>query len=377
MNAFSPRCARFVWPMVLVVANLWLSPGAYSQGVALVPAADSAGPADSVGHEIGLDPMARRYQLGQGYRLGDSGFTLGGYGEATLRDEERRDAQAALDAMSLILWWDGGARWHFFSELELEDALVVQPGDTTTDEAELVLERFYVDYIRSDALKIRLGKFLTPVGRWNLIHAAPLTWTTSRPLITEATFPTNTTGGMAYGVLPWGREGVEYSLYATPGEELLPESGLDTFKEAIGARVAATLLPNTQFGVSYVNFQQQRSTEERKQLFGADFLWSWHRYELSGEIAYRNIARGGDSRDEEGRYLQLVAPLTQKLYAVARYESFRVAQPELDLDLVLGGLNYRVMPAVTLKAEYSDSSGEVGDDGEVTEGFLASIAVLF
>ncbi|MGQ0530633.1 MAG: hypothetical protein ACT4PG_12670 [Panacagrimonas sp.] len=352
-------------------------PGALIAGCLCAPSivlAQTADLAPAVEREIGLDPMARRYQLGQGYRISDSGFTLGGYGEATVRDEKGRDAQAALDALSMILWWDGGGRWHFFSELELEDALVAQPGDTTTDEAEWVLERFYVDYTRSDALKLRLGKFLTPVGRWNLIHAAPLTWTTSRPLITEATFPTNTTGGMVYGVLPWGREGLEYSLYATPGEELLPEQGLDTFKEAIGARLATSLLPNTQFGFSYVNFEQERSTEERKQLFGADFLWSWHRYELSGEIAYRNIARGGDSRDEEGLYLQFVAPLAQKLYAVARYETFHVSQPDQDLQLVLGGLNYRFMPALTLKAEVSDISGDTGD---FVEGFLASIAVLF
>jgi hypothetical protein len=309
-------------------------------------------------NEIGLDPMARRYQLGQGYRIGDSGFTLGGYGEAVARDDRERDPEASLESLSALLWWDGGGRWHFFSELELEDALITRPGDTTTD----------------DALKFRLGKFLTPVGRWNLIHAAPLTWTTSRPLITEATFPTNTTGGMVYGVLPWTADGVEYSLYATPGEELFPEDDIDTFKEAVGARLASRLLPNTQFGLSYVNFEQEQSAEERKQLIGADFLWQWHRHELSGEIAYRNVARGGESRDEEGAYLQYVAPLSQTLYAVVRYETFQVREPGPDVELFLGGLNWRPRPAVALKAEYSRLSGESAD---IADGFLASIAVLF
>lgn len=339
-------------------------------GLGSVAAQEAATPAS----EIGLDPMARRYQLGQGYRLGDSGFTLGGYGELVARDDKSRDPQAALDSLSALLWWDGGGRWRFFSELELEDALIARPGDTTTDEAEVVLERFYIDYARSDALKFRVGKFLTPIGRWNLIHAAPLTWTTSRPRITEATFPTNTTGGMVYGVLPWTDDGVEYSLYATPGEELLPEDELDTFKEAVGARVASELLPNTQFGLSYANFEQENSTDERKQLFGADLLWSWHRYELSGEIAYRTIARGGESRDEEGGYLQFVAPLTQRLYAVLRYENFRVADTAQDLDLVIAGVNFRPRPAVALKAEYLHAGGESGDQ---PEGVLASFAVLF
>lgn len=339
-------------------------------GLGSVAAQEPASPAS----EIGVDPMARRYQLGQGYRLGDSGFTLGGYGGLVARDDLGRDPQAALDSLSALLWWDGGGRWHFFSELELEDVLVARPGDTTTDEAELVLERFYVDYARSDALKLRVGKFLTPIGRWNLIHAAPLTWTTSRPLITEATFPTNTTGGMLYGVLPWTDNGVEYSLYATPGEELFPEDELDTFREAVGARVATALLPNTQFGLSYANFEQENSTDERKELFGADVLWSWHRYELSGELAYRSVARGGETRDEQGGYLQFVAPLRPRLFAVLRYESFRASEPAQDLDLAIGGLNFRPRPAVALKAEYSHGGGDLGDQAE---GFLASIAVLF
>jgi hypothetical protein len=339
----------------------------------LLCALPAAVPAQGV--EDNLDPMARRYQLGQGLRLGDSGFRLGGYGSASYGDPTGADDwRVGLDSLSSFLWWEGGERWRFFSELEVEDAVVVQPGDTTTGHAELVLERLYFDYLRSDALKLRLGKFLTPVGRWNLIHAAPLVWTSSRPLITENTFPTNATGAMAYGLLPLTGDGVEYSVYASPGEELFPDDELDTFREAYGAHLSVSPFGGARLGFSFANFELKKTADERRTLYGADFVWSHRRWELSAEFVYRISEAFSEERDEQGLYAQAVAPLGARLYAVARYETFRRSDTSESLNLYLGGLNYRLRPAVVLKAEYSQASDRVF---EVRDGFLASFAVLF
>lgn len=320
------------------------------------------------------DPVPPRYQLGKGLRLGN-GFTLGGYGTIAARDASASTpAQLGLDTLSAILWWDGGGRWQFFSEAELKNALVVRRGDTGTDRLHVVSERIYLDYLYDDALKFRFGKFLTPIGRWNLLHASPLTWTTSRPLITEATFPTNATGAMVYGVLPWGADGVEYALYAAPGEEIFPAPELDTFSEALGVRVAATLLPHTQFGFSYASFEQEATADQRKHLFSGDFLWTFRRFELSGEFAYRTLQGHEETQDEQGAYVQFVAPLGRKLYGIVRYESFHAVTATQDLSLYLGGVAYRYRPEVILKAEFSRVTDHSPD---VPDGFQASLAVLF
>lgn len=334
-------------------------------------AQEDAAPADPT---VGQDPMAQRYELGHGLRLGQSGFTLGGYGELRYAEPRRDDFRFSLETLSAILWWDGGGRWHFFSEVELDDALQLQPGDSTTDKARVVSERLYFDYTSRDELKFRIGKFLTPVGRWNLVHAAPLTWTTSRPLVTETTFPTNATGAMVYGVLPWTAEGIEYSIYASPGEEIFPEPGLDTFSEAFGLRLAATLLPHTQLGLSWVSFEQENEPEIRKHLFGTDFAWSYRRFELSGEYAYRTLAGQEETQDEQGAYVQLVAPLVRQLFVVGRYETFHPAGQDRNVTVYLGGLTWRERPALVFKGEYSRATDNRAD---VPDGFLASIAVLF
>lgn len=324
-------------------------------------------------------PAQPAYEFGRGYRLGAADsplgdFTLGGYAVADYAGPNRSEPwRASLEAISAFLWWDGGGRWRFFSELELDDALIVSPGNTTSDEAGLVLERLHLDFAYSDTVQLRAGKFLTPVGRWNLIHAAPLTWTTSRPLITEATFPTNATGAMLYGVLPLTADGIEYSLYASPGEELFPAEEIDSFTDAWGARLAATVLPNTQLGTSFASFRQE-SAPDRKTLYGIDALWSWRRFELSGELAYitRKLDKG--RAEERGHYLQLVAPLGAQLYAVLRYEGFRAASTVGDLSLYLGGLTWRPMSGLALKAEYAKATD---NDIGVRDGVRASISVLF
>lgn len=324
---------------------------------------------------IGQDPLAQHYMLGHGLGLGDTGFVLGGYGSVGWRDPDGADDwDVAADSLSAFLWWDGGGRWRFFSETELERGVVWRDDGVRTDESEVVSERLYVDYAWRDAMKFRVGKFLTPVGRWNIVHAAPLTWTTSRPLITEATFPTNATGAMVYGVLPWTADGIEYSVYASAGEEIFPEDDLDTFREAVGARLAGTILPHTQLGVSWAAFEQEADSDLRKQLFGADFEWRWRRFEVSGEFALRTLSGHESDRDEQGGYVQAVVPIVRQWFAVARYESFHQQGADRDLSLYLGGIAWRPRPPIVLKAEWTRATD---NDAELPDGWRASFAVLF
>jgi hypothetical protein len=351
------------WSRVLTLVGLAIA--AMQPAVAAEPESPAS---------AGFDPMAQRYQLGHGLPLGDSGAALGGYATLSAGDSEQADWRVGMDSLSAFLWWDSGGRWHFFSEAEIVDAVVATPDEMTTDEADVELERFYVDYVRTDLLKFRIGKFLTPVGRWNLIHASPLVWTTARPLITERTFPTNATGLMVYGTLPWTDDGVEYSVYYSPGIELAPESDLDTFEEALGAHVSVSPFEHAQLGFSLVSFEQEYSPDQHKTLYGLDFVWAHRRWELSAEAHYRIASDYGEERDERGVYVQAVAPLSERLYAVTRYETFRRSGSARDINVYLGGLNLRLKPAVVIKLEYSEATDT---DIEVRDGVLASLAVLF
>lgn len=311
--------------------------------------------------------------LGSGWTLGESGFRLGGYAEASYRDLDAARPEAALQALSAFVWWEGASRWSFFTEIELEDALVVRRGDTTTDEADLELERLYLDYAWSDALQFRAGKFLTPIGRWNQIHAAPLTWTPSRPLITEATFPTNATGLMARGVYGLAAGALEWSFFASSGAELVPDPDLDTFSEAFGLRLDYDTGRDLRLGFSFSQFEQESEREVRKALYGVDLAWNFGRLELLGEWAVRSLDSSNSKSDERGYYLQAAVPLVGELFAVGRYESFDPAEEASDFHLHLGGLAWRWQPGRVLKAEFSRTI----EDSTAAHGFRASLAFLF
>jgi hypothetical protein len=313
------------------------------------------------------------YQLGRGWTVPDTALTLGGYATGALSKEN--DAPWSIDAshLSTFLWWQGLERLHFFSELDLEDALQIRSDRITTDNAYLALERLYVDWSQSDQLNLRLGKFLTPIGRWNLIHADPLVWTTSRPLITQLTFPTNATGAMAYGTFTGIGEGLDYSIYGSVGAELRPNPQQDPFNEAYGVHLSYRAGPSLQLGLSLANFEQVNELGDRKNLIGLDFVWTRARYEVSAEAAYRLSSQGSDS-DESGGFIQLVAPLTDKLYGIARYEYFDPSGPASGVSLWLGGVAYHWNRAVVFKAEFSKG---VNNRIAAPEGFLSSVAVLF
>ena len=313
------------------------------------------------------------YRLGEGLRVADTGFSLGGYATVSYENLSNAPSRIALDDLSLFVWWQGEGRWKFFSELDFENIVASNSTGKEGEDRYLAVERLYLDYDVTDTATLRAGKFLTPIGRWNLIHATPLVWTTSRPLTTTRPFPSNVTGLMLYGTLPTVANGVEYTLYASKGDEIRPNPTLDPFYEVFGAHVVVPLPIDGQIGFSFADFEQENAPGEKKRLAGVDFVWSRNRVEFSAEGIYR-FSGNGRLWDEKGAYGQLVVPLSEKAYAVGRYEIFHPPQEAKATQLFVAGLNYRFTPAIVLKAEWD---GSKNNHIAAPEGFMSSLCILF
>lgn len=311
------------------------------------------------------------YRLGEGLRL-PGGFGLGGYATGTVDKLRHAPARATLEDISLFVWWEGEGRWKFFSEFDFENLLSTRSTGRDGDDPYLALERIYFDYALNETTNLRAGKFLTPIGRWNLIHATPLVWTSSRPQVTEQTFPSNVTGLMLSGTLS-SLGDTEYSLYASSGAEIRANPDLDPFNEVVGGHLILPPLGDARIGLSYASFEQKKTRGERKELYGIDFVWAKNRYEISAEGVYR-FSENGRAWDEKGAFVQVVIPLGEKLYAVGRYENFRKPLSPKATELWVTGLNYRLTPAVALKAEWIGSrNNTIG----APEGFISSVSILF
>jgi len=318
------------------------------------------------------------YRLGDGLHIPGTGLTLGGYATARYDRPANTPGSAALDNLSMSIWWESEGRWKFFAEFDSENTL--GSGDVDSGKPYVSLERMYLDYALNDTTSIRAGKFLTPIGRWNLVHATPLVWTTSRPLTTSDVFPTNATGLMVNGRLHTAGHDLEYSVYASNGSELHPNPALDTFSKVFGAHLNVPTLSGVQLGLSYATFEQKQSEGEHKQLVGMDFLWTRNRYEVSAEGVYRFSGKGS-AWDERGAFVQAVAPLSARLYAIGRYESYRTALQPAATQQWIVGLNCRITQAVVLKAEWiSTQNNRIGAPNNrigAPGGFTSSVSVLF
>lgn len=310
------------------------------------------------------------YTAGRGLRVGHTGLTLGGYGNVNLTRDEGGPARLAFDDLSLFVIADPNPRVHLFSETEFEDLLRVDDhGRGGTVDNRFLVERLYGDVSLTDELHVRVGKFLTPVGRWNVIHAQPLVWTTSRPLVTELPFDNHVTGAMLFGsFFPTAGE-LNYSLYGqfvnqferVPQPQAADRSG--------GARVEYVTPSGLSVGSSYQAFARDNLWQH---LIGLDTLWQRAPLEVMGEFVYEEAQR--DLAAQWGLYLQSVLEVVPRFYLVGRYEHFDERAPQPEVNLVVLGVAYKPTPPIILKAEYlfADHVAQ-----ESPPGLKCSFAILF
>lgn len=303
------------------------------------------------------------------------GFQLGGYSSAGVTLHRDQEAEAAINEISLLLSWSGDGRLSFFSELELERPLAWND-DTkfSRKEGHFDLERFYFDYSLSEKINFRAGRFLTPNSRWNLLHAPPLVWTTSRPLATTQLFPTATNGIMLHGAVPFKNSAFEYKVFG----ELLEDQELDEqderqFEHARGLRLSVK--NQSDIGISLLSFREKGINAASYRMLGIDAVTSIKNVEISVEAFQRFNTNNRDGGS--GAYLQTAVPLNslglQDWYWITRLETLQRPN-EGAKERWLVGATWRVKPTQLLKLEFTGGSEGLP---ESPRGFSASFALFF
>lgn len=307
-------------------------------------------------------------------------FHVGGYSSLDVRLPRTETAQLKWNEVSMIVTWDQGGRVKFFSELELEDPLSYDHHQgVNTKQSYVDLERFYFDYNLNEKANVRVGRFLTPAGRWNQLHAPPLVWTASRPLVTSRFFPSSLNGAMLFGSLPIQHMDMEYQVYAEALKDQHRDGDEIIFREVRGARVAFNNIlglsgNNTglnTLGLNVMSYQKDYSKSPTYHLYGLDFLLELNRWEFSGEVFERRTANGDDGG--RGAYLQSAYALGSEWYWITRLESLHEDDSK-NADRWVLGMTKRVKRNQLLKFEFIGGSGEYED---VPRGFVTSFAVMF
>ncbi len=318
-------------------------------------------------------PLGRfSYHAGQGLRLEKTGLTIGGFTTAEVEHLENGERRGGIEELNFLISYDPVPFAHLFAELGVGSLAEVERGRRGIhSNPVLEVERLYLDLGTRDALRLRVGKFQTPIGRWNLTPREPHLWTTSEPLIVEEVFDDTTTGAMLHGsVFPQGGA-LSYSLYGALLPPLDAQSDEHPARYSAGAHLEWASLTGWTLGASY--FASQRPNGEWNHLGSTDLLWFPHqRVELSGEVLF------GEGSIEDGAtwglYAQGVVETLPTLYLVGRYERFHPPGGGRDINLFDLGLAWVPLPYLRFKADYliADHRHELA-----APGLRVSFSLLF
>ena len=328
-----------------------------------------------LGLSLSAPCRADDYHPGQGLRAGN--FLVSGYANVVAESPRGSPAQLSIDDLSLFVSGRVNRWLNPFLETEVSSATLLQSGDAPIDRGHFVMERFYDDIGLSATDTLRVGKILAPVGDWNLIHAAPLVPTTTRPLTTQRGF-SEYANGLSWLRDPGPGAGPDWQIYWQPGREWLPKPGSiapEHFRNVFGAHLNWSSGLSDQLGIS---FQQGRSgsADERYRLIGFNVRRSIGQLALESE-ATRTLWSGSAPRvhdRESGIYALADYAFTARWHGILEAEHY-LSRHSLDPSKnTLAGLAYKPQSSLVWKLEYVH---QTGDAREIPTGWLASFSVLF
>lgn len=308
------------------------------------------------------------------------GFRLGGYTSVDLNVPRTESTRLNWNELAMIVTWDKNTRVKFFGELDLEDvASYTHRQGLDFRDVYINPERLYFDVNLTERANVRLGRFLTPLGRWNQLHASPLVWTASRPVATTELFPTFTSGIQFFGTVPFQERSLDYQIYSATMNAQPESRGETQYKDMRGGRIAINNVFNftdenaglNTIGLNYATYREEQSFGPKYKILGIDFLLEFNRWELSGEAYTRKIdhGQGGGS----GAYLQSAYLIKNDWYWITRLENLH--QPNTpNAERWIVGVTKRLKPNQLLKFEVVGGNGEYED---IPRGFTTSFAMMY
>lgn len=339
---------------------------------------------------------------------------LGGYMDLEFRAD---DTGSGFDQHRFVpsIAAEVSDRVHVAAEVEFEHGGKVA-GDEETD-GEISLEFATVDFRVNEGLNLRGGLILSPLGRLNVFHDAPMLDLTDRPLVDTYVIPTTLSeaGAGAFGAwYPTGSLMVDYEAYLVNGfKQEAVEGGVLNLREGRGrakednnnarsvvARVGVSPRVGTGFGASIHTGSYDDAGQYNLTLAALDARFTQGPLELLGEGAMATAEYAVDTTLTsvttmdarsagfyvEGRYHFLagaIRDMPQSVFTAvvrAEYVDMNREVDGQDVQRLVFGINFRPTEATVVKNDLVlDRSREVGagDWGDTRTGYRLSLATFF
>ena len=331
------------------------------------------------------------YELGDGVQISSLPIYLGGY-FSTEYEHTKSSDKYKLDDIALLSY---GNYQHFsyMAEIEYKNFYTKKVKDDITltqKDTSLYVERLYVDYTFNENYMARVGKYLSPIGFWNLLPINVLRDTSSDPISTNIIFPEFTTGlytaysnikdsELKIDIMVQNNEDIDnkYSNYRINkhyGFGISYEKENFTTKINIGYFNKLHRLIDEEYEDDETEEQDEEyTTASNKEqdlyymLFSAKY--DSQNYQFMGEIGHQESPNG--LATNYALYIQGLYRITQKHTAIIRVESYDDKVTALQDSSSIFAYTYRPAYPIALKAEYQFHTLKKYDK------LLLSFSVLF
>jgi hypothetical protein len=290
------------------------------------------------------------YILGEGYQVGSLPIYVGGYFSVDYRKKDEED-RYRIDDLSFMSY-GGDEKLSYLVELEFKELYVKTVNNETTTiqrDKKLHTERLYLKYSIDESYDIRLGKYNSPVGFWNLMPINVLRETTSSPILNEIIYPKYTTGlNLEYNSYELGE--IKLDLIVQNNTPIDDEyNNYDINKHyALGFSYEEdeySIKINAGFFSKRVIYNDIKDFTYA--LIGAKY--DTENYQFLAEIAMQDSQK--QDRNYAG-YIQGLYRFTHKHIATIRLESYKDELLQNDDNMAIFAYTYRMLYPVALKMEY-------------------------
>jgi len=312
-----------------------------------------------------------KYQLGKGLQVGSLPLYIGGYFSFEYEHSYGKNRSLTLDDVAVMLYGDYN-NFSYMIELEAEDLYNEVYGDEESEEVQdhFHIERFYVDYEFNDRYMLRVGKYNSPIGFWNLNPINVLRDTSSSPTIVEQLFPVFSSGiDLRYTQEKEMSTTIHFIAQENKDIETLINDDIYNNFDVNRHYGAGVTLQNDAMSYQFSAGYFRTLMDDEYYYLLAAFKYQDSSFKLQGEIGTQF------SEDESTipyiAYLQYAKYFQEKHEAIVRVESYHNKIEDRSDNFVVLGYTYRPLYPIALKSEYQWHSYKQENK------LLLSISVLF
>lgn len=335
-------------------------------------------------------PMGQSIYSKPVWRRMGRGTYVGGYVDFEYRN--RQDAKQKFELIRMVpfIYADIAEGIRFATEIEFEHG-----GATSSGGGDAKLEFAFLDYdLVGDALGVRGGILLIPLGKFNLIHDSPINDLNDRPLVSRFVIPSTffEPGAGVFGsVYPFGPVKMDYQLYVTQGfnggadgnGRIQSSDGLRNARSSVNGsgdnnenlswsgRLGVSPLLGSEIGLSAHTGNWDTKGQNNLTIYALDWGFQWKFLEFLGEYANAQVERDPTTHASvpgrlDGYYGQINAHFLYDWIRKGSVMTGVVRWDSVDLDLLdqtsvqnannsqrlTFGVNFRPLEQTVFKVDY-------------------------